>query len=78
MVKNWEEINWISKSEKNIINCEAKIKSDHIPTFGKLTFIKDKVAEFEFNSPQISIAPGQACVFYLGDEVLGGGWIKKK
>jgi len=73
-----EEINWISKSEKNIINCEAKIKSDHIPTFGKLTFIKDKVAEFEFNSPQISIAPGQACVFYLGDEVLGGGWIKKK
>ena len=72
------EINWISELEKKIINCEAKIKSDHTPTFGKLTFIKDSIAEFEFNSPQISIAPGQACVFYSGDEVLGGGWIKKE
>jgi tRNA U34 2-thiouridine synthase MnmA/TrmU len=23
-----------------------------------------------------AIAPGQAAVFYAGDEVLGGGWIE--
>jgi tRNA-specific 2-thiouridylase len=25
--------------------------------------------------PEYGVAPGQACVFYRGDRVLGGGWI---
>ena len=32
-------------------------------------------AELEFDTPQTAITPGQAVVFYEGDEVLGGGWI---
>ena len=32
-------------------------------------------AELEFDAPQTAITPGQAVVFYDGDEVLGGGWI---
>ena len=27
------------------------------------------------DEPQFGVAPGQACVFYQGDRVLGGGWI---
>ena len=29
------------------------------------------------DSPHFGIAPGQACVFYDGDRVLGGGWITR-
>jgi tRNA-specific 2-thiouridylase len=29
----------------------------------------------EFERPQEGVAPGQAAVFYRGDEVLGGGTI---
>lgn len=32
-------------------------------------------AEVVFDEPQRAVAPGQAAVFYAGDEVLGGGWI---
>jgi len=31
--------------------------------------------ELQFDSPQFSITPGQAAVFYAGEVVLGGGLI---
>ena len=31
-----------------------------------------------FDQPQMSVAPGQAAVFYSGDQVLGGGWIRTR
>jgi tRNA-uridine 2-sulfurtransferase len=31
----------------------------------------------EFRSPQRGVAPGQSVVFYAGDEVVGGGTIRR-
>jgi tRNA-specific 2-thiouridylase len=30
------------------------------------------------DAPQFGVAPGQACVFYSGSRVLGGGWIRRE
>ncbi len=35
-------------------------------------------AEVALAEPQAGIAPGQACVFYAGERVLGGGWIRRE
>jgi tRNA-specific 2-thiouridylase len=32
-------------------------------------------AEVRFDSPERAPAPGQAAVFYAGDQVVGGGFI---
>jgi tRNA-uridine 2-sulfurtransferase len=34
-------------------------------------------ARVEFPEPQAGVAPGQACVFYDGSRVMGGGWIEQ-
>ena len=34
-------------------------------------------ARLEFLEPQRSVSPGQAAVCYVGDRVLGGGWIER-
>ena len=41
---------------------------------GKLKLNK-KNGYFLFNERISATSPGQACVFYKGDQVLGGGWI---
>ena len=34
-------------------------------------------ARIVFDELQRAITPGQATIFYDGDEVVGGGWIEK-
>ncbi len=59
---------------------KIKVRSTGKLLNARITF-KDKKAEVELVDGEIGISPGQACVFYLddqiGDKVLGGGWIHK-
>ncbi|MBL4614760.1 MAG: hypothetical protein JKY27_07800, partial [Magnetovibrio sp.] len=34
-------------------------------------------AQIHLKESFAGVAPGQACVFYDGEQLLGGGWIEK-
>ena len=56
------------------VQVEAKIRYKSRPA--RATLIVDgDTARVQFDEPQRAITPGQAIVFYGGDEVLGGGTI---
>ena len=73
-----ENINWLDDSiSKKNLKCSAKIRSTQKENPGTLRINSEK-AEFIFDQEINDTSPGQACVFYLNDQVLGGGWINKK
>jgi len=71
----FKNINWLGESyNKQNLHCTAKIRSTQKEESGILNINDDK-GTFIFDMPINSTAPGQACVFYKKDRVLGGGWI---
>ena len=74
-----KDINWIADNinTSNPIRCSARIRSTQKETSGKL-MIKGKEAVYTFDKKISSTSAGQACVFYLNNQVLGGGWITKQ
>ena len=73
-----DSVNWIaSEGAVSSLPAQVKIRYNH-PGSEALLFPRgeDKV-EVKFKSPQKAITPGQAAVFYDGETVLGGGWIRE-
>ncbi len=71
-------MNWISFPDlKEEVEALVQIRSRH-PGAPAVIFPQgEKRVEVQFQVPQKSVTPGQAAVFYRGDEVLGGGWIER-
>jgi tRNA-specific 2-thiouridylase len=70
------EVNWISGvAPTDWLRVSAQIRHRHSAAPAKVQSTDEGRAELEFDTPQTAITPGQAVVFYDGDEVLGGGWI---
>ena len=55
-----------------LIKCDKKVRLLLLILYAPLHKI-----EVIFDEPVSAIAPGQAAVFYEGDDVVGGGWILK-
>tara|TARA_B100000579_G_scaffold374214_1_gene338307 strand:- start:28 stop:1119 length:1092 start_codon:yes stop_codon:yes gene_type:complete len=71
----FKNINLLDKEITNKeVNCSAKIRSTQNEISGKLKITNDS-GYFIFNELISATSPGQACVFYNNDQVLGGGWI---
>jgi tRNA-uridine 2-sulfurtransferase len=70
-------MNWIAIPELSAtIRVEAKIRHKHQPAPATVEPAGNGEVKVTFEEPQRSITPGQAVVFYDGDVVVGGGWIK--
>jgi|SRR5579871_285468 len=59
------------------IRCFVKVRSMRPPAPARVFSLESGVARVVLDAPEEAIAPGQACVFYAGSRVLGGGWIAK-
>jgi len=59
------------------IRVAAKIRHNHQPAPATVRPIGQARAEVVFDVPQRAITPGQSCVWYDGEEVVGGGVIER-
>jgi tRNA-uridine 2-sulfurtransferase len=69
-------INWIESFDEGEIAAEVQIRyrSPAIPCVVRRT---EQTSEVRFTEDFPAVTPGQAAVFYRGDQLLGGGWIER-
>jgi tRNA-uridine 2-sulfurtransferase len=71
-----QEVNWVAgRVPEAPLRATVQIRHRHPAAPASVLALGPDTAAIEFDAPQYAITPGQAAVFYDGDEVLGGGWI---
>lgn len=71
-------VNWVALDKPDgSVRAEVRVRYRHQPAAATITPIENNRVCVNFDEPQRAITPGQATVFYRGDEVVGGGWIVK-
>lgn len=70
-------VNWLADPAlfRQGYACQVKIRSTHAPVGATVTWSGPFDATVTFDEPEYGVSGGQACVFFEGDHVLGGGWI---
>ena len=70
------DLNWLGEDVPETgLGVSVKVRSTRQPVPARLYQGTGDTAEVVFDAPEAGVAPGQACVAYDGDRVLGGGWI---
>ena len=73
------DVNWLASDVDTAseIKAQVRLRSNHEAENASIK-ITGNEAEIVMNSMTRAITPGQACVIYQDDRVLGGGWITKE
>ncbi|MCE1228466.1 MAG: tRNA 2-thiouridine(34) synthase MnmA [Firmicutes bacterium] len=65
-------VQWIAEPAEQVY---AQIRSRHAGAPARLELHNTHEVIAHFDTPQSAVTPGQAVAFYLGEQLLGGGWI---
>jgi tRNA-specific 2-thiouridylase len=71
------ECNWLMDDASRMTDDKivVKLRSTQAGFPATIEPLADGKARVTLKEPQEAVSPGQACVAYLGDVMLGGGWI---
>jgi tRNA-uridine 2-sulfurtransferase len=72
-----KELNWLGPPDAttSLQRLLVKVRSAAPPVAADVQLHADGTAEVRFIESLAGVSPGQACVFYAGERLLGGGWI---
>jgi tRNA-specific 2-thiouridylase len=72
-----KELNWLGSGDlpEDGLDVAVKIRSTQNAVCAKLHPLEDGTMKIRLLEPTRAVTPGQACVIYDGNRVLGGGWI---
>jgi tRNA-uridine 2-sulfurtransferase len=72
------EVNWLAEpASAQGLPVTCRVRSTNAPLDG-VAFIEGNRGHVRLAAGEFGVAPGQACVMYDGDRVLGGGWIQRR
>lgn len=71
------DLNWLGDASMADVMpaINVKMRSMQTPMSATARYLGEGKASITLDIPYAGVAPGQACVMYEGDRVLGGGWI---
>lgn len=70
-----EQVNWIVPAPDMPMRVHARVRYRHREVPALISLADRNAVTVDFETPQAAVTPGQAAVFYDGDEILGGGFI---
>lgn len=72
------DVHFLSRpTEIDGLKVSVQVRYRHKPVTATLGVRDDKNWCLHFENPQKAVTPGQAAVIYLGEYLLGGGWIEE-